>query len=212
MTHKLTELVANMKEEEALNLTQKMLDGGEDPVKILELCKNAMGIVGETFEKGEYFIPELIMAGEIMQKVADLVKPRMKKAAEAKTLGKFVIGTVEGDIHDIGKNIVTFMLDVNGIQVHDLGVDVSPQQFIEKIREVQPQIVGLSGLLTLAIEQMKKTVRAIKDADLKDKVKVMVGGAPVNQEVAEYVGADAYRPDAVAAVSLAKEWLGGKQK
>ena len=145
-----------------------------------------------------------------MKQIGELIKPRLKgEAAQAEPLGKVVIGTVAGDIHDIGKDIVAFMLDVNNFEVHDLGVDVSAEAFIEKIKEVQPQIVGLSGFLTLAFDQMKATVEALKNAGVRDKVKVMIGGAPMDDTVANYIGADAFGPDASTAVRLAKGWTGG---
>jgi methanogenic corrinoid protein MtbC1 len=127
---------------------------------------------------------------------------------EIKRHGKVVIGTVEGDIHDIGKNIVTFMLDVNGFEVLDLGVDVPAQKFVEAIRDFQPQVVGLSGFLTLAFEVMKETVEAINTAGLRNEVKIMIGGGQVNEEIRKYAGADAYGKDAMAAVNLAKQWIG----
>jgi len=141
-------------------------------------------------------------------------KPRTFFAAVERTqvghLGKFVIGTVAGDIHDIGKNVVTFMLGVNGFEVYDLGVDVPAQKFVEAIEETKAEIMGLSGFLTLAFDSMKETVDAMRAAGLRDKVKIMIGGGQVDDEIRKYTGADAYRPDAMAAVSLAKEWVGVK--
>jgi 5-methyltetrahydrofolate--homocysteine methyltransferase len=208
MVEELVDAMANLREEETLRIVREMAEGGEDPLKILGLSRDAMAIVGDRFEKGEYFLPELIMAGEILREVSDIVKPNLKGAVEIKRLGKVVIGTVEGDIHDIGKNIVVFMMDVNGFEVYDLGIDVPPQKFVEKIREVKPEIVGLSGFLTLCYDSMKTTVEAIRDAGLRDEVKVMVGGGQINESVAKYAGADAYREDAQRAVLLAREWVG----
>jgi 5-methyltetrahydrofolate--homocysteine methyltransferase len=132
------------------------------------------------------------------------------RAGAQKKLGRVVIGTVKGDIHDIGKNIVTFLLDANGFEVRDLGVDVSPLKFVEAIRDFRPQVVGLSGFLTLAFDAMKETVEAIKAAGLRDGVKIMIGGGQVNNKIQEYAGADAYGKDAVTGVSLAKKWVGAK--
>ena len=210
MAEKLVDAMANMREEEALKVAKEELEAGEDPLKILGQCREAMTIVGERFSTGEYFLPELIMAGEIMAGITEIVKPELMGTAEIKRLGKVVIGTVEDDIHDIGKNIVTFMLDVNGFEVHDLGVDVPPGTFVEKIKEVEPEIVGLSGFLTLSYDSMKRTVEAIEAAGLRDKVQIMIGGGQIDEGVREYAGADAYGIDAMAAVSLAKEWVGGK--
>jgi len=210
MAEKLVDAMANMREEEALSTAREMLKGGEDPLKILGQCREAMTIVGERFGSGEYFLPELIMAGTILTEVTEIVKPKLAEVAEVKRLGKVVIGTVEGDIHDIGKDIVIFMLDVNGFEVHDLGIDVPPEKFVEKIVEVEPEIVGLSGFLTLAFDSMKQTVEAIEAAGLRDKVKIMIGGGQMDEGIREYAGADAYGIDAMEAVSLAKEWVGGK--
>ena len=209
MSDKLVDAIANMKEEEALAIAKGMLAGGQEPGHILELCREAMDIVGKRFESGEYFLPELILTGEVLSQIAATVKTRLDKVAEAKCLGKVVIGTVEGDIHDIGKDIVTFMLDVNGFEVHDLGIDIPPQKFIDVIKEVQPEVVGLSGFLTLAYDSMKKTVDTIKDAGLRHKVKIMIGGGQIDDKIREYTGADAYGRDAMAAVTLAKKWVGG---
>jgi methanogenic corrinoid protein MtbC1 len=139
--------------------------------------------------------------------VTDLVKPKLTKAAETKRLGKVVFGTVAGDIHDIGKDIVVFMLDVNGFEVHDLGVDVPVQKFVDEIKASGAHIVGLSGFLTLAFDSMKQTIAAIESAGLRDKVKVMIGGGQITEEVRQYTGADAYGKDAMAGVALAKKWV-----
>ena len=209
MAGDLVQALADLKEEEALTIVKERLNVGEDPLGILDDSKKAMEIVGKRFEKKEYFIPDLIYSGEILKEITEMVKPKLAKA-ETKRLGKFVMGTVAGDIHDIGKNIVTFMLDVNDFEVYDLGVNVPPQRFVEKIKETGTEIVGLSGFLTLTFDSMKETIEAIKAAGLRDKVKIMIGGGTIDDEVRRYTGADAYRPDAVAAVSLAKEWVGGK--
>ncbi len=205
----LVSILADLREEEALQIVQNQLTAGENPLTILDSCRKAVEIVGERFEKSEYFLPDLIMAGEILKEIAELVKPKMGAVGEVKRVGKVVIGTVQGDIHDIGKDVVTFMLDANGFEVHDLGVDVPPQTFVEKIREVKPEVVGLSGLLTLAFDGMKATVDAITAAGLRDQVKIMIGGSQVDERIKEYTNADAYGSDAMAAVSLAKEWIGG---
>jgi len=210
MADDLVSVLASMKEEEALSIAREMLDSGQDPVHILELCRKGMDIVGKRFEQGEYFLPELILAGEMLNQISDMVKPKLAQTSKTEHLGKVVIGTVEGDIHDIGKNIVVFLLDVNGFEVFDLGVDVPAQKFVEAINDVQPQVVGLSGFLTLAYDSMKRTIAAIKDAGLRDKVKIMIGGGQIDEQVKEYAGADAYGKDAVAGVSLAKAWIGGK--
>ncbi len=206
----LAETLADLKEEEALKIVKEKLAAGEDPLKILETCRKGVEIVGKRFENKEYFLPDLIMASELMKEISEIIKPEIEKAGEAKRLGKVVIGTVKGDIHDIGKDVVTFMLDINGFDVYDIGEDVAPQEFVEKIKEVEPEIVGLSGLLTIAFDAMRETIEAIKAAGLRHKVKIMIGGGQVDERIKEYTGADAYGADAMAAVSLAKKWLGAE--
>ena len=210
MSKKLVNAIADMKEQEALKLAKEMLEGGSDPLAILGAAREAMGIVGQRYEEGTYFLPELILAGVMLNQIADIVKPKLAKAAEVKRHGKVLIGTVEGDIHDIGKDIVVFMLDVNGFEVLDLGIDVPPRKFVEAIRDFQPQVVGLSGFLTLAFDAMKDTVEAIKKAGLRDKVKIMIGGGQISEEIRRHTGADAYGKDAMVGVSLAKEWVGAE--
>jgi len=210
MAEDLVKTIADLQEEEALRIVEERLSAGEDALKILSDSRNAMEIVGKRFENKEYFVPDLVYSGEILREIAELVKPKVTRATEFERLGKVIIGTVAGDIHDIGKNIVTFMLDINGFEVYDLGVDVPAQKFIEKAEETQARIIGLSGLLTLAFESMKETIEVIRGSGLRDNVKIMIGGGQINDEVRQYTGADAYGTDAMRAVSLAKEWIGGK--
>lgn len=144
-----------------------------------------------------------------MKEISDMVKPLLEKSGTGTKKGKVLIGTVAGDIHDIGKDIVTFMLDVSGFDVLDIGIDVPVQTFVDKIKEFQPQVVGLSGFLTLAFDSMKKTIEAIEKEGLRDKLKIMIGGGQIDDTVKEYVGADAFGKDAVAGVQLCKQWIGG---
>jgi len=209
MSGELTKAIAELEENEALRLTKEKLERGEDPRLILDESRSGMEIVGKRFSEGTYFLPELIFSAEIFREITEIVKPRLKKDASPKRLGKVIIGTVAGDIHDIGKDIVVFMLDVSGFEIFDLGVDVPPKKFVEKIRETNAPVVGLSGFLTLAFDSMKETVGAIKAAGLRDKVKIMIGGGQIDEEIRKYTGADDYGKDAMAAVSLAKTWLRG---
>lgn len=208
MNDQLISLMADLMEEEAIALVKKLIDGGTDPMTILNDARSAMEVVGKRFESSEYFIPDLIMAGEILKGISDIVKPLLEKESGGAKKGKVLIGTVAGDIHDIGKDIVTFMLDVSGYDVLDLGVDVPVQVFVEKIKEFQPRVVGLSGFLTLAFDSMKKTVEGMKQEGLRDNLKVMIGGGQIDDEVKKYVMADAYGRDAIAAVNLCREWIG----
>jgi 5-methyltetrahydrofolate--homocysteine methyltransferase len=210
MSGELMKAIADLEENEALRITKERLERGEDPQLILEEGRNGMQIVGKRFAEGNYFLPELIYSAEILKGITAMVKPKLKKEVQTERLGKVIIGTVAGDIHDIGKDIVVFMLDVSGFEVHDLGVDVPAQKFVEKIRQTNAHIVGLSGFLTLAFDSMKETVGAIKAAGLRDKVKIMIGGGQIDDEIRKYTGADAYGRDAMTGVSLAKTWLRGK--
>jgi len=207
----LVEAISEMREEEAFALAKAMLDRGEDPIRVLELCREAMDIVGKRFEQQEYFLPELVLAGEMLENIGAIAKPLIqeKSGAEAKKRGRVLIGTVHGDLHDIGKNIVTFMLDINGFEVKDIGIDVPVAKFVDEIREFQPAVVGLSGFLTLAFDSMKETVQAIEAAGLRDRMKIMIGGGQVDEAVRTYTGADAYGSNAVAAVTLCREWIPG---
>ncbi|HEX9016585.1 MAG TPA: cobalamin-dependent protein [Chloroflexota bacterium] len=210
MSKELVDAISDMREDDALQMVEDMLGRSNDPGSILADCQQAMAVVGKRYEVGEYFLPELIMSGEVLKKISELVKPRMASAEskDSRRLGKFVLGTVRGDIHDIGKDIVGFMLDVNGFEVHDLGVDVPEEQFVKAVREIQPEIVGLSGFLTLAYDSMKSTVEALKAAGLRDSVKIVIGGGQINDMIKQYTGADAYGQDAMAAVNISKQWLG----
>ena len=211
MTTDLVDAIATMREADALESAQSMLDAGEEPLEVLTLCREAMSLVGERFEQGEYFLPELVMAGEILSQIADLVKPQIETESMvgASHAGKVLIGTVQGDVHDIGKDIVVFMLDVNGFEVHDLGVDVPPQTFVDQIVELGPDVVGLSGFLTVAFDAMKETVEAIERAGLRERVKIMIGGGMVDEHIWRYTRADAYGQDAMVAVTLAQSWTRG---
>lgn len=209
MNAKLVELMADLMEEETIALVKELIQGGTNPMDILDDARSAMEVVGKRFETSEYFIPDLIMAGEILKEISEIVKPLLEKSGADAKKGKVLIGTVAGDIHDIGKDIVTFMLDVSGFEVLDIGIDVPVQAFIEKIKEFKPQVVGLSGFLTLAFDSMKKTVEAIEKEGLRDKVKIMIGGGQMDETVKAYVGADAYGKDAMAGVQLCKQWIGG---
>jgi methanogenic corrinoid protein MtbC1 len=205
MSKELIDAITEMREEDALKIASQMLDSGTNPLEVLDACRNAMEIIGKRFEAGDCFIPELILAGEILSQISAIVKPRMSQSAESKKLGKVIVGTVQGDIHDIAKDIVVFMLDINGFEVTDLGVDVPPAKFVEAVKQAGAKIVGLSGFLTLAFDPMKDTVAALKAAGLND-VKVMIGGGQIDEQIRQYTGADAYGKDAMAAVALAKSW------
>jgi methanogenic corrinoid protein MtbC1 len=207
----LVEWLADMNEDDALPLAKRMLlEDAKDPMRVLDLCRSAMDIVGKRFEEGEYFLPELVLAGEMLDTIGAIAKPLIKQqgGGAAQTHGKVLIGTVHGDLHDIGKNIVTFMLDINGFEVKDIGIDVPVAKFIDEIKAFQPDVVGLSGFLTLAFDSMKETIGAFDAAGLRGGFKVMIGGGQIDETVRNYTGADAFGVNAVEAVHLCRKWMG----
>jgi len=210
MSEELIKAITEMREDDALKITTQMLDAGTSPLEVLDACRKGLDAVGQRFEEGTYFLPELMLAGEMMSQITEIIKPKMAEMPDRERQGKVLIGTVQGDIHDIGKNIVSFMLDVNGFEVLDLGVDVPPKKFVDAIQDFQPQVVALSGFLTLSFDAMKNTVAAIESAGLREKVKIMIGGGQINEEVKEYADADGYGRDAMAGISFAKKWVGVK--
>ena len=208
MSKALVDAMVGMKENEAISIAKDLIEKGEDPLKILGACREAMDTVGKRFEKGEFFLPELMMSGEMLRQISELLKPLLKGDVQTERLGKVIVGTVQGDIHDIGKDIVVLMLDVNGFEVMDLGIDVPPDKFVDAIKDFQPAVVGLSGFLTLAFDSMKETVAAIQAAGLRDNIKIMIGGGQIDDEIKTYTTADAYGKDAMEAVKLTKDWIG----
>jgi 5-methyltetrahydrofolate--homocysteine methyltransferase len=191
----------------AAELTRKALDTQISAKEILDNgLLPAMDRIGNSFEGGEIFLPELLMAGDAMKASIELLRPELAKKG-ASYAGRYAIGTVQGDLHDIGKNIVILMLEGNGWDVVDLGTDVSPEQFCDVIKKSDFDILGLSALLTFTMPMMAETINNLKEAGLRNKVKVMIGGAPVTPSFADQIGADAYARDAVEAVALAKSLL-----
>jgi 5-methyltetrahydrofolate--homocysteine methyltransferase len=186
---------------------QAALDAGIDPETILnEAMIKGMSEVGQLFEDGEFFVPEMLVAARAMASGMEILKPRLIQA-DVKSAGKVIIGTVQGDLHDIGKNLVGMMLEGAAFEVVDLGADVSPEKFVEAVKENGAQIVALSALLTTTMPSMKATIEALETAGLRDKVKVMVGGAPLSDQYAKEIHADGYSPDANRAVALAKSLI-----
>ena len=208
MEKPIVQKLADLEEEAFLNLLQEELDGGADPAAILEDCRAGMVLVGKRFEENTYFISDLMMAGELFKQATNLLGPKMQLSGDA-SRGKVVVGTVKGDIHDIGKDLVVGMLKAANYDVHDLGVDVPPENFIDVLKETKARVLGLSALLTTAFESMKDTVDAIKEAGIRSEVKIMIGGGPVNQEVVEYSGADDWGADAQEAVTLCNRFMKG---
>ena len=185
-------------------LVQDALNEGIEPSRILnEGMVPAMGKVGSLFEEGEYFVPEMLISARAMQAGLGVLRPHLVDA-DVKPAGKVVMGTVKGDLHDIGKNLVCMMLEGGGFEIIDLGADVAPEKFIAAIQEHQPDLIGMSALLTTTMPNMKTTIQALEEAWIRNRVKILVGGAPLTQDYADQIGADGYAPDASRAVSLAK--------
>ena len=201
--------VINLEEEKSYDLVKKMVKENVDPDKIIEILKNGVDEIGDRFSKKEYFLTELVMAGEIFQQSVKILEPLLKTNEKSKSLGTVVIGTVSGDVHDIGKNIFVTLLQAAGYDVYDLGVDIPPEKFIEKVKEKNANIVAYSGLLTVALDAMKKTTELLKTNGLREKVKIIIGGLPVDEMWMKEAGADAYTDNAFEGVKIVNEWLKG---
>ncbi len=211
MADTLKKIASNLYEgadEEVADLVQKALDQGMSPGEILSDGLIAgMDEVGKDFKAGDLFVPEVLVAARAMHAGMDILRPLLADS-DVPSAGKYLIGTVEGDLHDIGKNLVKMMLEGAGFETVDLGTDVKPEIFVEAVREHRPTVVGMSALLTTTMTNMKVTIEALTEAGLRDSIKIMVGGAPVTAAFAKEIGADAYAPDAASAVDVARELTG----
>ena len=205
----ITEIV-ELNENKVDEMVKERLQKNENPLNIMNDVREAMKIIGDKFASKEYFLPELIMSGEILTQIFETLGPKLKEAQKGgEKKGKVLLGTVFGDIHDIGKDVVKFMLDANGFEVIDLGVDVPADKFIQTLKEFQPKVLALSGFLTLAYDSMKEIIEKLKAEGLRDGVKIMIGGGTVDERIVEFVGADAYGESAVDAVNIATKWMEG---
>lgn len=207
MAENITSLIVDLEEEKALAAVRAALESDIAPLEVVEQLRQGMSEVGRKFEEKEYYLSELIMSAEIFKEAMELIEPKLG-GDSGPSRGAVVAGTVSGDIHDIGKNIVVSLLRCEGFEVHDLGVDVPPDAFLSKLQETGAGLLALSGLLTIAFDTMKTTVETVAGAGLRDKVKVIIGGGPVNEAVVEFAGADAFGKDAAEAVRLAARYLG----
>ncbi|HHV34587.1 MAG TPA: cobalamin-binding protein [Syntrophomonadaceae bacterium] len=190
----------------ALNEFMKSNPSEEDTLKVMNACQQGMSVVGDLFDKGEYFVGDLIYAGELLNKAIDTIKPALEGKTSAK-VGKMVLGTVQGDMHDIGKNIFKSLAESAGFEIYDLGIDTPPEDFVSKVKEVKADIVGMSGVLTLASNAMKETVDSLKNADLRENVKIIIGGNLVTNDVCSHVGADAFTTNAAEGVKICQGWV-----
>ncbi|MBS7279553.1 MAG: corrinoid protein [Candidatus Freyarchaeota archaeon] len=207
---RLKESVVNLDIEGVKKACQDALAQGIPPIRaITEGMAKGMDIVGQKYEAKEYFLAELIMSGEVMKEGMKILAPHLKDS-DVKKLAKAVVGTVKGDLHDIGKNIFATLMMAAGFEVVDLGVNVFPEKFVEAVRNHKPRILGISALLTVTMQELETVIKELEKANLRNQVKIIVGGAPLTDEYAKKIGADAYAPDAVAGVNICKKWAEGK--
>ena len=200
----LIQAVGDLEEAKVLGILNEFVASNpseEEAQTVVNACQKGMAIVGDLFEKNEYFVGDLIFAGELLTSSIEILKPVMGQGNKTK-IGSIVLATVEGDLHDIGKNIFKSLAEATGFEVHDLGIDQPASAFVEKVKEVQPKIVGMSGVLTLALDAMKNTVEALEKAGLRDGLKIIIGGNPVTEETCKQIGADAFTTNAAQAVKL----------
>ena len=203
----IADTLAELNEEEVYRLVREQLDAGADPMSILSECRRGMDIVGERYKTGEFFLSELIVSGEIFKESMKLVEPRLQAGAVTGQRAGIVLGTVKGDIHNIGKDIVAVLLKGAGFEVYDLGTDVEPQALVDKLIETGAPILGMSGLLTPSFDSMKLTVEAVKAAGLRDKVRIVIGGGVVTELVQRHTGADAFTDDGIDGVEICKRFI-----
>ena len=206
----LAKAVMDLDEESAYELVEQLIKDGVEPNDIIEILRKGVEVVGDKFNKKEYFLTELVMAGEIFTQAAIILEPYMKKdVIDESNVESIVVGTVQGDVHDIGKNIFVTLLKSAGYNVVDLGVDIPPEEFVEKVKETGAKIVAYSGLLTVALESMNTTTKALKAAGLRKNIKIIIGGLPVDELWMKKAGADAFTDNAFEGVNIVKKWLGG---
>jgi methanogenic corrinoid protein MtbC1 len=199
--------MADIEDELVVDLIEKQLQEGKEPFLILGDLKAGMDIVGQRFSEGEYFLVELVMSADVFKRAMEILEPTLLSTQKGGESGKIVIGTVEGDVHYIGKNLVVAFLLSNGFEVFDLGEDVPPEKFVEKLKETGARVLALSGLITITHDVMKKTIQALIEAGIREDVRVVIGGGDIDQSVVEYTGADAFGKDAMSSVEIAKRFI-----
>lgn len=205
----LKEAVGALDEEKVMSLLKDFVatsPSASEAQQVVNACQQGMTVVGDLFDQGEYFVGDLIFAGELLTNAVSLLKPVIGSSS-TEAIGSIVLGTVQGDLHDIGKNIFKSMAEAAGFIVYDLGIDQLAENFVAKVKEVKPDIVGMSGVLTLALESMKMTVLALKEASVRDNVKIIIGGNPVTREACEQIGADAFTTNAAEGVKICQRWV-----
>ncbi len=210
MDDQLSMKVVELKRDEVVELVQARLEKGENPLQILDECRKGMTIVGERFQAGDYYLAELMLSAEVFKSAVAILDPYLISARSDENPGKVVLGTPKGDIHDLGKNILATLLRAHGFDVYDIGVDVPPETILEKVKEIQPDFVGFSALITVAFDSMKETVNLFHQEGIRDRFKLLVGGGVTNPDVREYIGADFQTTDATEGVAYCMKIMEGK--
>jgi methanogenic corrinoid protein MtbC1 len=210
MSEELALAIVELDRDKALNLVESRSKKGESPLQILEECRHGMTIVGERFQKGEYFLAELMLSGEVFKELMAVLEPQLAKVRPPKPVGKIVLATLRGDIHNLGKDLFGSLIKTRGFEVYDLGVDVAPARVVEKVREVQPDFVGFSALITTSFDSMKEATEMLEEAGLRKRFKLMVGGGVTTPAVRDYISADFQTTDAMEGVSYCLKITGGK--
>jgi len=210
MSEGLSKALVELERDEVIKAVKGRVEKDEDPVGILEQCRQGMTIVGQRFQKGDYFLAELMLSAEIFKEAVAILKPYLAKARPSKPLGKVLLATLKGDIHDLGKNIVATLLRARGFEVYDLGVDVAPALVVERVEEIRPEFVGFSVLITTAFPSMKEAADMLADAGLRDQLKLMAGGGVTTSMVKDYIGADFQTTDAMEGVAYCLKVVGGR--
>ena len=210
MSEELSAAIVDLERDDVLSAVKSRAEAGEDPVQILDECRRGMTIVGERFQAGDYFLAELMLSAEIFKGAVSILEPYLSQARPSKPLGTVVLATLKGDIHDLGKNIFSTLLKAQGFDVHDVGVDVNPSLVVDKVREVVPDFVGFSALITSAFDSMKQATDLLQEAGIRDRFKLMVGGGVTTPTVRDYIGADFQTTDATEGVDYCLSIVGGK--
>ena len=211
MSEELALAIVELNRDRALNLVKSRSEKGESPLQILEECRQGMTIVGERFQKGEYFLAELILSAEIFKGAVEILDPYLTATDPQESRGKMVLATLQGDIHDLGKNLFAVLVKAQGFEVHDLGVDVDPALVVEKVKEVKPDFVGFSALITSVFDAMKEAAEMLEEAGLRNQFKLMVGGGIASEMVKDYINADFYTTNAMEGVAYCMKSIGGKR-
>jgi len=212
MSGELSNAIVELKRDEVAAAVKSRAEKGEDPIQILEECRRGMTIVGERFQKGDYFLAELMLSAEIFKAATAILEPSLARVRPSEPLGSVVLATMKGDIHDLGKNIVAIMLKAQGFEVHDLGVDVAPGLVVDKVRETAPDFVGFSALITTSFDSMKQAAEMLHEAGLRGQFKLMIGGGVTTPAVRDYVGADFQTTDATEGVAYCIDVMTGERR